>query len=105
MSIDAGWDEEGMEDIANLHGGGMNGIVAKSEFNEMKAKVIAEVRHLLVVHLFNENSAFHSASQRTNHTERYRGNIKDAQLMSSGVLLFRSTINYIYRRDQWWAFI
>lgn len=47
--IDSGRDEEGMIVIADLHGGDMNGTVAKAEFNEIKDKVVAEVCHCVVL--------------------------------------------------------
>ncbi|KIM41184.1 hypothetical protein M413DRAFT_445884 [Hebeloma cylindrosporum] len=42
--IDNGRDEEGMEVIADLHGGDLNGAVARAEFDEIKDRVVAE-RH------------------------------------------------------------
>ncbi|KAF8891456.1 general substrate transporter [Gymnopilus junonius] len=40
--IDTNKDEQGMEVIADLHGGDVHGTVAKAEFQEIKDKVLAE---------------------------------------------------------------
>ena len=42
--IDVDRDEEGMRVIADLHGGDPEDIVAKAEFQEIKDRVIFEVR-------------------------------------------------------------
>ncbi|KAF9475076.1 hypothetical protein BDN70DRAFT_884133 [Pholiota conissans] len=40
--VDKGKDEEGMLVLADLHGGDLDGTIARAEFNEIKDKVIAE---------------------------------------------------------------
>jgi hypothetical protein len=47
--------------IADLHGGDMNGTVAKAEFNEIKDKVVAEVCYRVVISVVNATSMFLSA--------------------------------------------
>lgn len=42
--IDNDKDEEGMRVIADLHGGDLDDIVARAEFQEIKERVIFEVR-------------------------------------------------------------
>jgi len=44
--------------IADLHGGDMNGIVAKAEFNEIKSKVVAEVCYRVVIAVSKVISVF-----------------------------------------------
>jgi hypothetical protein len=56
--IDNGRDEEGMIVIADLHGGDMNGTVAKAEFNEIKDKVVAEVCCRTVISVVKVISVF-----------------------------------------------
>lgn len=48
--------------IADLHGGDMNGIVARAEFNEIKDKVVAEVCHCVVFDVVDAISVFLSAN-------------------------------------------
>ena len=42
--IDVDRDDEGMRVIADLHGGDPNDVVARAEFQEIKDRVIFEVR-------------------------------------------------------------
>lgn len=46
--VDKGKDDEGMIVLADLHGGDLNGTVARAEFNEIKDKVVAEVCSLFL---------------------------------------------------------
>ena len=41
--IDNDKDQEGLQVLADLHGGDLNNSVAQAEFNEIRAKVILEV--------------------------------------------------------------
>jgi hypothetical protein len=41
--IDVDRDDEGMQVIADLHGGDPEDVIAKAEFSEIKARVISEV--------------------------------------------------------------
>lgn len=46
--VDTDKDDEGFRVIADLHGGDMNNPVAKSEFREIKDKVLSEVSWLYI---------------------------------------------------------
>ncbi len=42
--IDTDKDDEGLRILADLHGGDLNNVVARAEYQEIKDKVIMEVR-------------------------------------------------------------
>lgn len=50
--IDTGKNDQGMRVIADLHGGDLDDPVAKAEFQEIKDKVITEVRKIIPLLLF-----------------------------------------------------
>ena len=61
-------DEEGMRVIVDLHGGDPEDLVAKAEFNEIKQRVIADVRIF-----FNEATARTKCLQRESGEDRTYG--------------------------------
>lgn len=49
--IDNDKDQEGLQVLADLHGGGTNNSVTQAEFREIKVKVFSEVRSTPVLYL------------------------------------------------------
>ena len=60
--IDVDRDDEGMQVIADLHGGDPNDVVAVAEFQEIKDRVIFEVRSVLTIVTCEIDSTTISAS-------------------------------------------
>ena len=74
--IDNGKDQEGLEVLADLHGGDLNNSVAQAEFKEIRGKVISEVLSVSSLSLDSLIHGFLSVKmERVDHTRRCGPNI------------------------------
>ena len=76
--IDNDKDQEGLQILADLHGGDLNNSVAQSEFKEIRAKVILEVCSTLFLSLDSFAYGFLSVNRgRVDHTKQCGPSIAD----------------------------
>ena len=77
--IDNDKDQEGLQVLADLHGGDLNNSVAQAEFKEIRAKVILEVCSTPVLTMDNLIYRRLSVNQgRVDHIKRCGTSIADA---------------------------